>query len=67
MEVSVGQETRWTRHRLSANDKRSRQESLTRRKTNRRTGETDEDDGYRMSLCSWEVLRRAIRTQDSLQ
>ena len=36
-------------------------------KTNRRTGETDEEDGYRMSLCSWEVLPRAIRTQVSLQ
>ena len=35
--------------------------------TNRRTRETDEDDGYRMSLCSWEVLRTAIRTQVSLQ
>ena len=36
-------------------------------KTNRRTGETDEDDGFWMSLCSCEVLRTAIRTQVSLQ
>ena len=36
-------------------------------KTSRRTGVTDEDDGYRMSLCSWEVLWTAIRTQVSLQ
>ena len=57
----------WTRHRLPANDKRSRQESLTRRKLIVERGETDEDDGYRMSLCSWEVVRTAIRTQVSLQ